>query len=61
MRLDADAVRLVLKETAGLARQPRKDTTLFVVPISLVRIIVEVVRIIVDVAKVLQRSIYHAL
>jgi hypothetical protein len=53
MRLDADAVRLVLKETAELARRPRKDEThQFVALISLVRIIVEVVRIIVDVAKV---------
>jgi hypothetical protein len=52
MRLDADAVRLVLKETAELARRPRKDKTQFVALISLVRIIVEVVRIIVDVAKV---------
>jgi hypothetical protein len=52
MRLDADAVRLVLKETTDLARRPRKDITLFLVLISLVRIIVEVVRVIVDVAKV---------
>ena len=49
MRLDADAVRLVLKKTAELARRPQKDETQhFVALISLVPIIVGVVRIIVD-------------
>jgi hypothetical protein len=42
MRLDADAVRLVLKETADLADQQFKDKTLFVALISLVRIVVDV-------------------
>jgi hypothetical protein len=44
MLLDADAVRLVLKETAGLVDQQFKDNTLFVGLISLARIVVDVAK-----------------